>query len=140
MANGDMMGIDLSDTVEVEVAGKPWRVGLVPYGQLETLRLRLLRSRETWLAAESDGEARDAASVAVSEAMSEIVRWGLRSWPSATPMPTEREAFAGRSFDLLARPMLDKLCHVRGGGLVADLAVAVLDANRLDEDTLLGFQ
>jgi hypothetical protein len=137
MADGDVMGLDLADSREVEVEGYRWRVGLVPFTRLETLRMRLLRAREAWLAAE--GDARDEHALALSEALAEIVRWGLRGWPSAEPLPTEPETFGGRTFALVSRPILDRLCHVRGGALVSDLAVAVLDANRLDEATLLGF-
>lgn len=164
-----MIGLDINETTEVEVAGGKWRVGVVPWGKMEALRLALGEAADARTAASQkviDAKGDEAAtaaavrewqraSVPYLEACAEIVRWGVRSTPverlNAIPMGSEKAD--GVEVQVLDRRVVEVLKRTRGPEeldedgkpkltprLVDSLALAVITENDVSAEDLLGFK
>lgn len=137
----EFVGIDPSETKEVEAFGETWLVGTVP-------ALKYVALRDAWstayrpIAFASDEErdsVRRAQLEAVLTACSELVRWGVRG-VKGQPPATERVKYGGVDVDVLPARVVDQMLRVSAGLLVDRLATAVISANDLDTKTLLGFR
>lgn len=155
-----MLGLDITESEEIEVYGGKWRIGAIPWGKLELLRLALSRAYEGVTAAgarlrDATDEAGkreavhdwQAARVPYLEAAGEIVRYGVRATPSAAlnAVPLGREQVAGVEVPVLSPSVVEVLKRVEQTGpdaprLIDALAARVLEANELRPEDLLGFE
>lgn len=160
-----MLGLDINETTEVEVAGGKWRIGMVPWGKLEALRLAMLEAADARVAASAkvvaskgDDAATTAAvrewqraSVPYLEACAEIVRWGVRSTPveRLNAIPLGSEKVDGVEVPVLDRRVLEVLKRAEGPKavdgslslrLIDSLATVVLTENSVSAEDLLGFK
>lgn len=160
-----MIGLDINETVDVELSGGTWRIGVIPWGTLEALRLTLgeagdarAGASEKVIAAKGDDVATNAAvrewqraNVPYVEACAEIVRWGVRSTPveALNSIPLGSEKVDGVEVPVLDRRVVEVLKRasppVADDGslaprLIDSLAALVLTKNSVTTDDLLGFK
>jgi hypothetical protein len=153
-----MLGLDVSETTTVTLADTAWTLGLLPLAKNEELvdavddahepfrtHVRThLRPDETM-----DNEALancEECSRLLTDATRQLrptyreaVRWGLRSCDRLA-LETEVVPLVGKAYAVLTADFVQRLSRVGNGRLVQQLAVAVLDANRLNAREVLGFK
>lgn len=155
-----MLGLDLTERVEVEILGAKWTLKPIPWAKLETLRIALAEASDALQAAskkaadaqKGEGKTRalrefERANVPYLAACAELVRWGVDRTPSErlNAVPRVTETFAGQSFEVLAPAVGEALCRVTydpddGLRLVDAVAARVMEANSVEKDDLLGFR
>lgn len=160
-----MLGLDINETADVTLAGGTWRIGVVPWGKLESLQMALMEAADARVvastkvvASKGDEAATNAAvrewqraSVPYMEACAEIVRWGVRSTPverlNAIPLGVEK--IDGVEVPVLDRRVLEVLKRTSGPTaedgsltprLIDSLASLVINENKISAEDLLGFK
>ncbi len=139
-----MIFLDDNERETVEIRGVKWEIGPIPIGKLEELELAADDARREISRTPEGSPERDAARdrwwIAYRPVAREVVRWGVKGWNAPKlAYVAETEQFAGATRTVLAKQIAERLSRVDGGNLLAEIAAAVLKANRLAADDILGF-